>query len=127
MINTRGIVRKVVSTPPPPPPLFFHPPSWYPPIFRSMQPPPLTPSWHHPSQVNTRFYDDTLESRRLKSININPWIPITYRNCVLSTQCVLIDITVTISTAVGTKCNFPHGEVGTKSHHIKTYNRLTIS
>ena len=40
---------------------------------------------------------------------------------------VLIDIIVTISIAVGTGCNFPHGEVGTKSQHVKTYNRLTIS
>ena len=48
--------------------------------------------------------------------------------CALSTECVLIDIIVTISIAVGTGCNFPHGEVGTKSHHIKTYhNRMTTS
>ena len=51
--------------------------------------------------------------------------------CVLSrpTECVLIDIIVTISIAigtgcnfphVGTECNFPHGEVDTKSHHLKT-------
>ena len=46
--------------------------------------------------------------------------------CILSTECVLIDIIVTIST-VGTGCNFLHGEVSTRSHHIKTYNRLTIS
>ena len=51
---------------------------------------------------------------------MKPWKLITYRNCVLSTECVLIDIIVTISTAAGTGCNFPHGEVGTKSHHIKT-------
>ena len=38
-----------------------------------------------------------------------------------------IDITVTISIAVATGCNFPHGEVGKKSHHIKVYNRLSIS
>ena len=50
-----------------------------------------------------------------------------YKICVLSTECVLIDITVTISIAVGTGCNFPHGGVGTKSHHIKTYHWLTIS
>ena len=49
--------------------------------------------------------------------------------CVLSrpTECVLIDIIVTISIAIGTGCNFPQGEVGTKFHPIKTYNRLTIS
>ena len=49
--------------------------------------------------------------------------------CVLSrpTECVLMDIIVTISIAIGTGCNFPHREVGTKPHHIKTYNRLTIS
>ena len=40
--------------------------------------------------------------------------------CVLSTECVLIDIIVTISITVGTGYNFPHGEVDTKSHHIKT-------
>ena len=36
---------------------------------------------------------------------------------VVSTECVLIDIVVTISTAIDTGCNFPHGEVGTKSPH----------
>ena len=39
------------------------------------------PSWHS-SQENIRFYDDTLESGRLKTINTKPWKPITYRNCV---------------------------------------------
>ena len=54
--RTKYIVRKGVSVP-----LFFcHPP----PFFRNMQ--PLTPSWHHPSWGKTRFYDDTLESGRLK-------------------------------------------------------------
>ena len=91
------------------------------PFFRNMHP----PSWH-PSRENTRFYDDTLEPGRLKAINIKPWKSITYRNCVLSTESALIDITMTISTASGTGCNFPHGEVGTKSNHMKTYNRLTI-
>ena len=43
--------------------------------------------------------------------------------CVL-TVCVLIDITVTINIAVGTGSNFPHHKVGTKSHHIKTYNTV---
>ena len=38
-------------------------------------------SWHL-SRENTRFYDDTPESGRLKTININPRKPITYRNCV---------------------------------------------
>ena len=47
--------------------------------------------------------------------------------CVLSTECVLIDVIPTITTAIGTGCNFPQGEVGTTSHHIKTYNKLTIS
>ena len=42
--------------------------------------------------------------------------------CVLSIECVLIDIIVTTTTAVGTGYNFPHGEVGIKSNHIKTYN-----
>ena len=58
--------------------------------------------------------------------NIKPWKPIAYRKCV-STECVLIDILVTIRIAVGAGCNFPHGKVGTKFHHIKIYNRLTIS
>ena len=69
-------------------------------------PPP--PSWHHPSQENTRFYDDTLKWGILKTINIKPWKPITYRNCVLSTGYVLIYIIVTINTTVGNGCNFPH-------------------
>ena len=47
--------------------------------------------------------------------------------CVLSTECVLIDIIVTNSIAVGTAYIVSHGEVGTKSHNIKTYNRLIIS
>ena len=103
------------------PPFFFHP------LLLDMQPPPCPHSWHR-SQENTRFCDDTLESGRLKTSNIKPWKPITYRNCVLSTECVLIDIIVKISIAVCTGCNFPQGEVGTKSHHIKIYhNRLTIS
>ena len=38
-------------------------------------------------------------------------------------ECGLI---VTISIAVDTGWNFPHGEVGTKSHN-KKHNRLTIS
>ena len=38
-------------------------------------------SWH-PSQENTRFSDDTPGSGWLKKINIKPWKPITYRNCV---------------------------------------------
>ena len=45
--------------------------------------------------------------------NKKPWKPITYRNCVLTTECVLADIIVTISIAVGTGCNVPNGEVGT--------------
>ena len=95
------------------------------PFFRNIQPAPV--SSLHPSQENNTFYDDTLESGRLKTINIKPWRPITYRNCVLSIECVLKDI-VTISIAVGTGCNFPHREVDTKFHHIKTcHNRLTIS
>ena len=45
--------------------------------------PPPPPYLHtHPSKENTRFYDDTPESGRLKKINIKPWKPITYRNCV---------------------------------------------
>ena len=86
-----------------PPPFFFHPPPFLisPLSLETCNPPPLPPSWR-PSRENTRFYGDTPESGRLKTINIKP--------------------------AVGTGCNFPHREVGTKSHHIKTYhNRLTIS
>ena len=37
---------------------------------------------YFPSPENNRFYDDTPESGRLKTINIKPWKPITYRNCV---------------------------------------------
>ena len=75
----RTIVRKGVSAPHPP--FFFHPPVLdIPPIFRNMQPP--SPSSWHPSQGNTRFYDDTPESGRLKTINIKPWKPITNKNCV---------------------------------------------
>ena len=46
-------------------------------------PPPPKPcsSWY-PSQQNTKFYDDTPESGRLKKINIKPWKPITCRNSV---------------------------------------------
>ena len=82
---------------------------------------PPHPCWHS-LQENTRFYDDTLESGRLKTINIKPWKPIIYKNCVLSNGCVLIDIVASISMAVGTECNFPHGEVGIETHHIKRYN-----
>ena len=66
-------------------------------------------SWHSLSQENTRFYDDTLESERLKTINIKSRKPITYRNCVLSNwMCCdrCHSAIVTISTAVGTRCNF---------------------
>ena len=45
----------------------------------------------------------------------------------LSTECIMIDIIVTISVAVGTGCSIPHSDVDTKSYHIKTYNRLTTS
>ena len=67
---------RCIGSPPRPPlphPFFFHPP----PFFRNMH----SPSWH-PSQENTIFYHDTLESGRLKTINIKPWKPITCRNCV---------------------------------------------
>ena len=37
---------------------------------------------------------------------MKPWKPITYKNCVLSIECVLIGIIVAISTVVGTGCNF---------------------
>ena len=57
---------------------------------------------YFPSRENNRFYDDTPESGRLKTINIKPWKPITYRNCILSNECVLIDITVAIIIAVST-------------------------
>ena len=80
------------------PPFFFHPSLFdIPPFFMNItcNLPPLTPPpWHHPSQGNTRFYDDTLEWGRLKTINTKPWKAITYRTCVLSTKCVLIDIIV---------------------------------
>ena len=82
------------------------------------------PSWHSLWE-NTRFYDDTPESKGLKKSSTKPWKPITYRNCVLSTECVLIDIMMAISIAVGNGYDFAHGEVGTTYNHIKTYDRLT--
>ena len=61
----------------PPPPLFlFHPPFLVSPLFlRNMHPSPLL-------TLITGFYDDTPESRRLETINIKPWKPNTFRNCV---------------------------------------------
>ena len=58
-------------------------------------------------------------------INIKPWKPITYRNCIFSTECILIDIIVTSSIAVGNGCSLRHSEFDTNSHLIKTCNRLT--
>ena len=55
-----------------------------PPFFRKMYTP--LPPWH-PLQENTRFYDDALESGRLKAINIKPWKPLTYGNC-METICL---------------------------------------
>ena len=53
------------------PPFFFHPPFLIPPhFFRNMlpcNPPPLPPPSWHSSRENIRFYDDTLESGRLKT------------------------------------------------------------
>ena len=100
-----------------PPLSFFIPRSRY--LCLSLE--TCTPLPWHPSWEITRFYNNTL-----KTINIKPWKPIDYRNSVLTSECVLIDIIVIISMAVGTGCSLPHGEVGTESHHIKTYNRLTI-
>ena len=94
-------------------------------------PPPPTLDTTHP-QENTRFYDNTLESGRLETINIKPWKPILPIETVyLKYWSVLIDIIVTIrisNAVVGTGCNFPYSKVGNKSHHIKTYSiyRLTI-
>ena len=82
------------------PHFFFISPSRYPPFFGNIHPP--------------------LDTHHRKKINIKSWKPITYRNCVLSTEFGLIDIIVAISIAVDTACNVPYGEVGTKSHHIKT-------
>ena len=73
----KRIVWKGVSAPP----FFFHLP-----FFRNKQLPPPPPFWH-PSQGNTGFYDDTPESERLKAINIKPWKPITYKNCVPYWMC----------------------------------------
>ena len=48
-----------------------------PPFFKKKNSPPFwQPSWE-----NCRFYDDIMESGRLKT-NIKPWKPIAYRNCV---------------------------------------------
>ena len=105
------------------PPFFSPSPSWYPP-FRNMHPPIPTPFWHHLSQENTWFYDNTLESGRLKTVNINhgKLLPIEtvcfkYRMC---PDRYHSDNYTIIVTAVGTGCNFPHGEIGTKFYHIKT-------
>ena len=45
------------------PHFFFISPFWYPPFFGNIH----SPSWH-PSRENTRFYDDTPESGKLKTI-----------------------------------------------------------
>ena len=45
------------------PHFFFVSPFWHPPFFGNIH----SPSWH-PSQENTRFYDDTPESGKLKTI-----------------------------------------------------------
>ena len=96
-----------------------------PPFFRNMNPPPPL----HPL--------DTQHGKKPGSMMIHwkqgDWKKLmeTYylkKLRALSTECVLIDIIVTITIVVGTGCNFPHGKVGTKSHHIKTYhNRMTKS
>ena len=41
----------------------------------NMEPLLLTP-------ITGKFYDDTLESGRLRTVNIKSWKPITYRNSV---------------------------------------------
>ena len=59
-----------------PPPLSFSSPVLGIPLFlRNMHPSPLL-------TLITGFYDDTPESRRLETINIKPWKPNTFRNCV---------------------------------------------
>ena len=62
---------RCISTPPPPL-FFFHAPF----LISSLS----LETWTHPRN-NSRFYDNTPESGRLKTINIKPWKPITYRNC----------------------------------------------
>ena len=61
-----------------------------------------------------------MESGRLKTISSHGKLLPIETVCVLSTEYVLIDIIVKISIAIGSGCNFPHGEVGTKPYHIKT-------
>ena len=56
-----------------------------PPFFRNMYPSlffrNMNPShFFSPSLENTKFYDDTPESGRLKKFNKKPWKPTTYRN-----------------------------------------------
>ena len=120
------IVRKGVSVPP----FIFHPPF----LISSLSLETCNPPTPLPFPLDTQhgkklwymiqilWYSRVRETKN----NIKPWKPIAYRKCV-STECVLIDILVTIRIAVGAGCNFPHGKVGTKFHHIKIYNRLTIS
>ena len=66
------IVRKGVSAPS----------SWYSPFLKKKDPHPPPPTFWQPSLENSRFYDDLMESGRLKTINIKPWKPVAYRNCV---------------------------------------------
>ena len=100
---------------------FFHPPFLI---------SPLSLETCNPSRLlDTTHYEEIPDSIMIRwnkgdwkhIINIKPWKPFTYRNCVLNTECVLIGIIVTISTSVCSGCNFPHSNVGTNSHHRKTY------
>ena len=113
--------KRIVQKGAPAPLLFSSPFLISPPLLRNMQTPlpPLDRKY-----LILWWYNRMRETEN----NTKPWNLLPLETVCLSTECVLIDIIVTISKAVGTGCNFPHGEVGTKSRHIKTYcNRLTIS
>ena len=89
---------------------FFILPSWYPPYLPKH-------ATHSPLDTHHRKIPDSMMIHQ----NQGDWLPIktVCLNYILNVS--WIDILVTISIAVGTGCNFPHGEVGTKSHHIKTW------
>ena len=92
---------------------FFIAPSWYHPLSLEKWNPPnptsipvlLTQPITGKNQI--LWWHSGIRETENNIIMIKPWKPITYRNCVLSSECVLIVIIVAISTVVGTGCNFP--------------------
>ena len=61
------------------PPFFFQP---SPLLISSLSLETSTPLFDNHQRKILWFYDDILESGRLKTISIKPWKPITYGNCV---------------------------------------------